>query len=173
MRRENRFKILSALFGLVRYWNAAGRPKPSGHVRAGFEQWCNIYAGIVEFAGFGDCLAEPEIEKNVNIETTDMCGLMGELLTRGESDARRLDFSFQQIINSAHEAGVFAWMLEGKEEQGNLMLTHKAQIRFGKLLRKYAPLKPDVRRFRISASQVVQMHCTSRNQNRRYIIEIA
>jgi len=171
MRRENRFKILSAVFGLVRYWDAAGRPRPSDHVRVGFEQWCNIYAGIVEFAGFGDCLAEPEVEKNVNIETTDMRFLMGELLARGGSDARHLEFSFQDIINSAHEAGVFTWMLEGKKEQEDFILNHKAEIKFGKLLRKYAPLKPEVRRFRISASEVVQMHCTSKNQNRRYIIE--
>ena len=173
MRRENRFKILSALFGLVRYWNAAGRPKPSGRLRVGFERWCNIYAGIVEFAGFGDCLAEPEVEKDVNTEAADMRVLVLELLKKGEESVRRLEFSFQQIVNTAHEAGVCGWALEGKEEHGDFILTHKSEIKFGKLLRKYAPLKPDVRRFRISASEVVQIHCTSRNQNRRYIIERA
>ena len=82
MRRENRSKILSALFGLVRHWNAAGRPKPSGRLRVGFERWCNIYGGIVEFAGFGDCLAEPEVEKDVNTEATDMRVLVLELLKK-------------------------------------------------------------------------------------------
>ena len=82
MRCENRFKILSAIFGLVRYWNAAGRPTPRGRLRVGFEHWCNIYGGIVEFAGFGDCLAEPEVGKDVNTEATDMRVLVLELLKR-------------------------------------------------------------------------------------------
>jgi hypothetical protein len=173
MRRENRFKILSALFGLVRCWNAAGRPKPSGRIRVGFQEWCNIYGGIVEFAGFGDCLAEPEVEKDVNTEATDMRVLVVELLKKGEEGVRHLEFSFQQIVNTAREAGVCSWALEGKEEHGDFILTHKSEIKFGKLLRKYAPLKPEVRRFRISGSEIVQIHCTSRNQNRRYIIERA
>jgi len=61
MRRANRLKILSALWTIVRDWDQAGHPKPSGRVRVGFEAWCNLVAGMVEFAGFGDCLAEPKI----------------------------------------------------------------------------------------------------------------
>lgn len=173
MQRENRIKILSALYGLVRYWNAAGRPKPSGRVRAGFEEWCNIYAGIVEFTGFGDSLAAPETEKDVNTEAADIRTLVNELLQQGEKAQRRLEFSFQEIINTAHEAGICGWALEGKEYEGNFILTHKSEIRFGKLLRKYAPLKPEVRKFRITEADVVQIHCTSRNQNRRYVIDRA
>jgi hypothetical protein len=173
MRRENRFKILSALWGIVRSWDAAGRPKPSGRARVGFEEWCNVIAGIVEFAGFGDCLAEPEVEKDVNTEASDVRTLIQELIKQGEDGARRLEYSFQEIINTSHEAGVCSWALEGKETDGRYILTHKSEIKFGKLLRKYAPLKPDVRKFRISASEVVRIHCTSRNQNRRYIIERA
>jgi hypothetical protein len=173
MRHENRFKILSALSGLVRHWDAAGRPKPSGRVRVGFEDWCNIYGGIVEFAGLGDCLAEPEVEKDVDTESADIRTLIMELVAAAEKGSRRIEFSFQQIINAAHHAGVFGWALDGKEEYGDFRLTHRSQIRFGKLLRKYAPLKPGMRKFRTGGPEVVQIHCTSRNQNRRYIIEIA
>jgi hypothetical protein len=172
IKRENRLKILSALFGLVRHWDQAGRPKPTGRIRVGFEHWCNIYGGIVEFVGFGNCLAEPELEKDVNTELADMRVLVLELLKRNDDGRRRVEFSFQQIVNAAHEAGVFSWTLEGKQEQGDFVLTHKSEIKFGKLLRKYAPLKPEVRRFRVTSSNVVQIHCTSRNQNRRYIIDI-
>ena len=173
MQSENRRKILSALFGLVRYWNAAGRPKSSGRVRLGFEQWCNIYAGIVEFAGFGDCLAEPEMEKDLNTEAADIRALVRGLLQRGEVGVRRFEVSFQQIINAAHEAGLCSWVLDGKEEQGDFILTHKSGVRFGRWFRKYAPLKPNARKFRITESDVVRMHCTSNHQNRRYIIERA
>ena len=171
MQRENRFKILSALFGLVRYWDAAGRPKPFGRVRVGFEEWCNIYGGIVEFAGFGDALAEPELEKDVNTEGADMRLLVLELLKQADEKTRHFECSFQEIVNTAHEAGVFNWALDGKEDQGQFRLSHTSEIRFGKLLRKYAPLKPDVRTFRISEFETVKIHCTSRNSNRRYIIE--
>ena len=125
----------------------------------------------MEFAGFGDCLAEPEVEKDVNTEATDIRVLLLELLKKAVEGVRHLEFSFQDIVNTAHEAGVCGWALEGKEEHGDFILTHKSEIKFGKLLRKYAPVKPDVRRFRISASDLVQIHCTSRNQNRRHIIE--
>ncbi len=170
-RPENRFKILSALWGIVRYWNDAGRPKPSGRLRVGFEEWCNVVAGIVEFAGFGDCLAQPEVEKDVNTEATDVRLLVQELIKQGEPEARRLEYSFQEITDTAYALGVCGWVLEGKEIEGHYILTRRSQIKFGKLVRKYAPLKPDSRRFTVGASKVVRIHCTSKNQNRRYIIE--
>ena len=66
--------------------------------------------------------------------------LVLELLKKGEDGVRRLELSFQDIINTAHEAAVCGWALEGKEEHGEFILTHKSEIKFGKLLRKYAPL---------------------------------
>jgi hypothetical protein len=98
---------------------------------------------------------------------------VNELLEQDEIASRRLEFSFQQIINTAHAAGICGWALEGKDEQGDFILNHKSEIRFGKLLRKYAPLKPEIRKFRITGADVVQIHCTSRNQNRRYVIDRA
>lgn len=173
MQRENRFKILSALWSIVRYYVDAGCPRPSGRVRVGFEEWCNVIAGMVEFAGFGDCLAEPEIEKDPNTEQGDILALVKTLVTpdAGEEQQRHLEFTFQQIVNEAHEAGLFSWVLDGKDDSGNYVLNHKSESSFGKLLRKFSPLKGN-RRFRFDG-KVVLFWCTGKQRHRRYVLELA
>jgi len=173
MQRPNRFRILSALWAIVRYWDQAGRPKAKGRVRVGFEEWCNVIGGMVEFAGFGDCLAEPEDdEKNVNTESADMKALVRLLFTPdpGEAPQNHLEFTFQEVVNVAHEAGLFGWVLDGKEEKGNYELNHKAESSFGKLLRKFSPLT-GARRFRFDAKQVL-FRCTGKNRQRRYVLNL-
>jgi hypothetical protein len=70
-RPENRRDILSALWTIVRHWDAAGRPQATGRPRRGFDEWCYIFGGMVEFAGFGDALATPELENCGDSEGTD------------------------------------------------------------------------------------------------------
>lgn len=172
MQKENRFKILSALWAIVRYWDHAGRPKPTGRVRVGFEEWCVVIAGMVEFAGFGDCLAEPDIEKDPNTEQGDTKALVKLLMMpdAGEPQATHLEFTFQEIVNAAHEAGLFGWVLDGKEDKGNYDLNHKSESSFGKLLRKFAPLIGQ-RRFRFDG-KVVLFRCTGKNRQRRYVLDL-
>ena len=70
---ENRGKILSALYSLVRNWKEKGSPKGSIPF-ASFPEWAEICGGIMESAGYGNpCKPNKEIDLNVgNVETNDM-----------------------------------------------------------------------------------------------------
>jgi hypothetical protein len=51
--KENRDKVLSSLFALVKNWFSKGRPKGSKPF-ASFHQWSEICGGIMEAAGYGN-----------------------------------------------------------------------------------------------------------------------
>ena len=70
-RPDNRRRILSDLWAIVRHWDAAGRPLATGKPRKGFATWCRILGGMVEFAGFGDCLEAPLNLENCGDSETD------------------------------------------------------------------------------------------------------
>src|SRR5207247_464123 len=57
---KRRGQILSALWALVRAWEADGKPKQPDEPMQRFERWSEIVAGIVYASGFGDPLEVPE-----------------------------------------------------------------------------------------------------------------
>src|SRR5205823_5101642 len=73
--REMRKEILSALWALVRAWDAEGRPKPKKLLQR-FEDWSRIVPGIVMNAGYNDPLAKPEVACGADVERRDMHLLM-------------------------------------------------------------------------------------------------
>lgn len=168
---KNRHAILSALWAIVRSWAAAGCPPPSGSLRAGYQEWSRVIGGMVEFAGFGDCLAENEIEADT--ENEDMRALVKHLLaTDAEGLQRRQEFTFQQIVNVCHAQGLFEWTLDGKFDKDNAtdwILTNKDMSRFGKLLRRYAPVQGQ-RVFRLKEGKT-GMSCSGKNRSRRYNVD--
>lgn len=189
MLKSTRMRILNALSCIVRHWDEAGRPKASKNLRAGFERWCEVFGGMVEFAGFGDCLAMPtDVESDVNTEGADMKGLVTMLAKPVlAGDTRRLELRFQDVVNGAHEGGFFDWMLDGKlvdkeedREPGvwcvengvfkEYVLKPDSTSRFGKLLKRYAP-QTGARIFRVTPEQSVRVSCTGKNRQRRYVIE--
>lgn len=178
MQPNNRFLIRSALWGLVKHWDAAGAPKPTGRLRLGYEDYCTVLGGIVEYAGFGDCLAEPEVEQEVNTEKTDIRALIKALMARDDvmedeqKDKSRLEFTFQQIVDTAHEAGVFDWLLDGKDESGSYILNKKSDSSFGLMLRRFFPLEGS-RVFRMTETVAVQTRVTGRNRQRRFLLELS
>ena len=182
MNPVNRRDILSALWAIVRHWDAAGRPKAKTHIRQGFERWCETFGGLTMFAGFGNPLIPPsEGELDVDNETADMRSLvmsMSKELLAGEQ--RRVAFTFQALVNMAHHAGLFDWMLDGKEAEGDYVLKPEANSKFGKLLKKYAPLVSEQKgprfrlwRFETDGGQVpVRTSCTGKDRHRRYLVEL-
>lgn len=77
-RPENRSKILSALWSLVRSWDEAGRTL-SKTVIPGFETWSEVYGGIVEHAGFGSPLVRPQLAHGGNDWKRDLMAMLEEL----------------------------------------------------------------------------------------------
>ena len=109
----NRHKILSALWAIVRHWDAAGRPLATGKPRKGFGTWCRILGGMVEFAGFGDCLERPRNLENCGDSETDDIRLLVEYASEGQ---RVSILSFQQVVHICWEKGYLPWCIHGREE---------------------------------------------------------
>ena len=166
---EVRSQLLAALWSIVRSWNEAGRPAASRTVR-GYEAWCDMFAGMVQHAGFGDCIEPLPVEESGNSELADMVALMAEL-AKGVDD--REEFSFSDIVTAARDRNCFSWMLEGKEvkeEEGHrrFILTSKANSRFGKLLSEQYGGK----RFTLPNGRVVRWDERGKKRGKTYILQV-
>ncbi|MFZ4695810.1 MAG: hypothetical protein ACOYMV_11850 [Verrucomicrobiia bacterium] len=174
MERKNRHAILSALFAIERHWIAAGCPPPTGAPRTGWEAWCNVIGGLVQFAGFGDCLAEASLDNAVDTETADMRALVKHLYDAMPAGESQVEMPFQRIVNLCHEEGLFDWVMDGKvNDDGDFILKPEYSGRFGKILKRYAPLKEQGRRvFRIGTDVRVGLNVSGKNRHRRYVLSI-
>jgi hypothetical protein len=141
MDRENRRCILSALWGIVRAWGMAGKPKAASFgfkPRLGFERWGEIIGGVVGHAGFGNPLERVQLESAGDSEERNIRKLIDRMrdVALGEN---RGEFSFQQIVDFCHEDGLFDYMLDGRETQDGYKLNASSASRFGLTLNRYAP----------------------------------
>ena len=123
---ENRGKILSALYCLVRNWKEKGSPKGSKPF-ASFHQWANVCGGIMEAAGYGNpCEIDKEIDKRLgDSETNDMKALFEECYDVMPEQKWNKD----EIVNKVISDGLF----EGLD----LANKHGDLIKFSNLLKKY------------------------------------
>jgi len=140
LEKENRRRVLSALWGIVRSWAAAGRHLATSYhykPRLGFEHWGDLIGGIVAYAGFGDCLEIPQLEAGGNSEERNIHDLI-DYMTAKIIDSEK-EFTFQDISQICFEEGLFEWMLEGKEYDGVFTVTPKVRSNLGRLLSRYAP----------------------------------
>lgn len=135
----NRRHILSCLWAIVRHWDKAARPRATGTARRGFEEWCELLGGMVEFAGFGDALERPKDLENCGDTETDDIRALVELASR---DSRARAYSFQEVVHICWENGLIPWCLHGREEyveevqKNSLRLNDASNARFGLLLRR-------------------------------------
>ncbi len=178
----NRLSILSHLWAIVRSWDAAGRPLATEHLRNGFETWCKVIGGMVQHAGFGDPLAPPDDETGGgNPEVDDMRSLVREL-TR-EEGAKRLEFTFAELVDVLYEHSLLAWKLDGKEvteefggaKRTSFKLTPGASVSLGRLLKQYAPVvAPGARFIRGRVFNIEgerwRMSATGKDRTRRYVL---
>ena len=119
-------RILAALWALVREWDAAGRPKPSG-THTAFPRWAEIIGGIVEFAGYGCPLATAEIPSAADVDGADMREVVKLL-------ADREPLKFNDLVGLSREYGLFERII-GSPDDGDLKPPDKSTL--GKLLKRY------------------------------------
>ncbi len=137
---QNRQKIISCLWALIRYWNKSGRPQASGKPFLGFEIWGKTIGGIVEHAGLGNILERPVLINAGDTESSDMAELV-EKLSRKDLTA---EYTFQEVIDTMYDHELVAWKLKGRTEwnmetqREHLKLDHSAVSSVGILLRNYA-----------------------------------
>lgn len=171
----NRRRILSALWAIVRHWDAAGRPLATGTPRRGFEIWCEILGGMVELAGFGDPLEKPKnLENCGDSETEDIRALVAT----ASADVRARVCTFQEVVHILWEKGLLPWCLHGREEyvedlgKVSLKLNDSSNSRLSLLLQRncsgergelHVYKQPDSR-----ATRTIRFYCRGKGRSRRY-----
>jgi hypothetical protein len=119
-------KILAALWGLIREWNEAGRPKPN-RTHTAFPRWSEIIGGIVQHAGYGCPLETAEIPSAADVDGADMRELVDKL------DGRE-PVKFDKVVELSREHGLFERII-GSDSDGDLKPSDKSTL--GKLLKRY------------------------------------
>ena len=192
MNLKHRREILNVLWAIVRHWEANGKPLATENLRIGYERWCEVFAGLTIFAGFGDPLAESEGDEEEDLDTEGadartLMAVLAEPLLKGE--LRRAEYEYQQVVNVAHDADLFDWILDGKQveiKEGGIVrredfvLKSESHSKFGKLLKRYAPFVgqekgPKHRLFRIGkgeGSQLIRTSSTGRSGRRKFVVEL-
>ncbi len=120
---ENRARILGALYGLVRHWDAQGRPSGPTPFTS-FPEWARVVGGILVAGGLGDpCVPQTDCTFTRDNVTEDMTSLFqlaatvrqGEWLAKGEVRdliAQRVDH------NRHHDMELFPqWDLQDRSGQ--------------------------------------------------------
>ncbi len=176
MQRENRIDILSAIWGCVRSWHEAGRPSASSFgfkPKLGFEQWGEMVGGIVAHAGFGNCLEAPQLAVGGNNEDRQIRDLFAVLMEN--MFTQRREFTFQEVVNAAHENDLFSWLLDGRMSDGDFALSAKAKSSFGLMLGRYGPnvdLRARPRSFRLASGASILFGSSGKGRNKRFFIEL-
>lgn len=165
-----RSELLNAVNALIILWDLAGRPKGTSE-RPGFQNWCRIYGGITEFAGFGDPCAKRADDEGSDPELDDMQALIRVLVETFEAGERMKEFTFAELIDHCMELKAFAWEIEGnwKKDDGEKWFqpSKKTESKLGwKFGQKYGGTVfalPDGRRVRFGRQ--------GKNRQRRYTLE--
>lgn len=170
---KNRREILSALWSIVRHWDHAGRPLAQGRTRQGFDTWGKIIGGMVEFAMFGDMLERPVLENAGDSEAEDLISLIKHLHAAG-----RPDYTYQELVHTCWDHGLFPWLLQGREDtrplrpdQGaphvlTLALNEKCTSKMGLLLKRHSSERGSVHSFNDASGNPVKIRFSSRNGGR-------
>lgn len=125
---KNRREILSAMWAIVREWDARGRPAGVGGL-VGYGAWCRLIGGIAREVGWGDPLHAPKLDIAGDNQLEDMTDLAVHLL--GESQT--CEYAFGEIVSIARENNLFGWIIP--EEDDDLKPREKSVL--GKMLRSY------------------------------------
>jgi len=118
-RDDVRARLLSALWTLVRHWAAkqdtAGRRVEGMRQRAGFGEWSRVVAGIVNAAGFGDCLEPPKLARG-DEETRDFRDMVEILAKRlVESGEQMESMTLDELLTICDGEELFSSKLDRGE----------------------------------------------------------
>lgn len=120
-------QLLTAMWAIIRGWDAAGRP-PASKINASVPRWSEVIAGIVEWAGWACPSVPAELEDGGDTDTRDIARL-GEAMPLGSP------MKFSELCELCESLGLFerfiAWIEDG--ERGN-----KVRREFSAVLKTYA-----------------------------------
>jgi hypothetical protein len=116
-----RQEMLGAMWAMVRHWAQLGRP-PAGEAgkpyrRASFEDWSDVFGGIVQAAGYGNPLLLPSDEMSAAPERVHQRRLVEMLASKIDTVAGKKRYAvrdFQEIVDICHDQELFPWKMDGK-----------------------------------------------------------
>lgn len=171
--RNVRSDVLSALHTIIILWDLAGRPKGKT-LRPGFEEWCKVYGGIVEFAGFGDPCARRPDDEGSDPEFDDMLALVKDLAANFEAGDKMKEFTFSTLVDRCVELKAFSWAVDGQwkvDKETNerwYQLSKKADAKLGWLFgNKYGDTI-----FQIGEGRRIRFGNQGKNRQRRYTLTL-
>ena len=152
---DNRGKILSAIYALVRNWIEKG--SPDGKIKfASFPEWARVCGGIMESAGYNSpCKPHTyELETGGDQETLDMKKLFEYChIVRPNSPLSRIDI--RNIVEENPEEEIFSY-LDFK--------VHKDKVRFGIILGRFiGRVLSDIR--------FIKLNKTTKKENERFLFK--
>lgn len=168
-----RSELLSALHTLIVLWDLAGRPKGKTQ-RPGFEEWCKIYGGIVEHAGFGDPCQKRADDEGSDPEYDDMMALVKDLLEGFKDEEKLKEFTFAHLIERCVELRCFTWAIDGQwkhdKDAGErwFQISKRCESKMGHLFGgKYGDTT-----WSVSGDKQVRFGRQGKNRQRRYTLQI-
>jgi hypothetical protein len=168
---ECRSQTLSALWTLVKAWDAGGRPKPPS-VLPRFEQWSAVVAAIVAHAGYGDCCVKPDIA-SARGDVQEMRKLILHLAPHPDSPDPREEWNFSQIIEEVKKEGFFEG-IELRTRKGEVEevfsssdgeLTMAGRSHFGRMFARF-----DQRLFAGDDGRRMRFVVEGKGNTRKYIV---
>ena len=120
--------ILTALWCMVKGWDAAGRP-PASKINSSVPRWSETIAGIVEWAGFACPSVPADIEDGGDTDTRDIARL-GEAMNPGS------EMKFQALGELCTALGLFERFTDDLEDEGTAGL--KARNGLSAVLKTYS-----------------------------------
>jgi hypothetical protein len=177
-RPDVRSRILSALWALVRDWDQAGRPRSTAHM-PGFEDWAEIYGGIVEHAGFGSPLERPKLAYGGDDAKRDLMAMLEALaddVLRPDpagNVVRSKEYTFDELVECCRSLDCFTGWIDGREvrdkdREPRFELSPKTRSRLG----KYFSAQFGGRIGTLSDGRRVRFGQRGRQRHHRYIVEV-
>jgi hypothetical protein len=123
-----RGEFLSALWAIVKHWSEHGRPSGETALQ-GFQEWSEIFGGMVQMAGFEDPLQPMKEDASLDPQFEDMRALVTSLLSAVPADDKLAYFEFDELVKKCRELNCFPGAIDGKEkvekdENGRVIATH-------------------------------------------------
>lgn len=164
--------ILTALWTIIREWDKAGRPRGKTRM-GGFEKWCEIFGGMVDFAGFGDPCERPPDDGDADSEFEDMMALVKAAADSIDDDRRSKELTFAQLLEMAVEENCFTWIIEGRWiERKDEPRYYEAKPKTNAIMGKLFADKYGGRTFALDDGRRVRFGQRGKNRSRRYEIAL-
>lgn len=122
-----RGRVLSALWAIVRHWDAVGRPDAekgwngvAGEVLPGFEEFCDLIPPMVRAAGMVDPVRPPAEGEELSGELRDMKRLMAAIAEdMHEREATADKYEFVDVVEISRREELFLDVIGASDEEGD------------------------------------------------------